>query len=145
MRSTVRSGIEERAMRTPLVHGAAALLLAGTALTTSDAQARGGFGGGGFRGGGFHGAAFRGGGFHGGGFRAAGVARPAFGGYGWRGGYGGYRGYGSWGGYPRYGYYRRGWGYGGGALAAGLIGGAILGAGLSAAATCDPYTGWGCS
>src|SRR3954453_9142039 len=59
---------------------------------------------------------------------------PRFGGYGWRGGY--------WG-YPRYGYYRRGWGYGG-ALAAGLVGGTILGAGLAATTTCDPYTGWGC-
>ena len=81
----------------------------------------------------------------GGGFRAAGFARPAFGGYGWRGGYPRFGGYGYWGGYPRYGYYRRGWGYGGGALAAGLIGGAILGAGLSAATTCDLYSGWGCS
>jgi hypothetical protein len=140
---------EERAMRKSLVLGAAALLaLAGTALTPSDAEARwrgGGFGVGGFRGGGFHGGAFRGGGFYGGGFRAAGFARPAFGGYGWRGGYPRFGGYGYWGGYPRYGYYRRGWGYGGGALAAGLIGGAILGAGLSAATTCDLYSGWGCS
>src|SRR3954451_5525372 len=148
MRSHVMSGTEERDMRKSLVLGAAALLaLAGTTLTLSDAEARGGFGGGGLRGagfGGFHGAAFRGGGFYGGGFRAAGFARPALGGYGWRGGYPRFGGYGSWGGYPRYGYYRRGWGYGG-ALAAGLIGGAVLGAGLSAATTCDPYTGWGCS
>src|SRR5689334_2343598 len=98
-------------MRKSFVLGAAALLaLASTALTPSDAEARGSYG-------------FRGGGFHGGGFRAAGFGRPAFGGYGWRGGfarpgfgYGWRGGYawrdGYWGGYPRYGYYRRGWGWG---------------------------------
>ena len=53
-------------MRKSLVVGAAALLtLAGTVLTSSDAEAR--WRGGGFRGGGFYGGGFRG--FYGGGFR----------------------------------------------------------------------------
>ena len=107
-------------MRKSLVLGAAALLtLTGSVLTPFDAEARP-----------------RWGGVYGGGYRAVGFARPAYR-YGWRGGY--------WGGYPRYGYYRRG--YGGGAVAAGLVGGAILGAGLAAAATnaCDPYYGCGYS
>ncbi len=97
-------------MRKSLILAAALLTLAGTALTPSDAEAR-----------------WRGGGYYGG-FRSVGFARPAFGGFGYRGYYG----------YPRYGYYRRGFGYGG-ALAAGLVGGA----GLSAATACDPYTGCG--
>jgi hypothetical protein len=117
--------------------GFAALLLAGGAtlasIETADAQFKGvGIGyrgaptvvsGPAFRGGG--GFAYRGG-F--GGYRGGGVA--------YRGGWGGYRGA-YYGGYRPY--YRRG--YGGGAVAAGLVGGLALGA--IAASTAYPYGGYG--
>jgi hypothetical protein len=110
--------------KTVLALLAAVTVTAAGLATTTDASARGGFGGGGFRGGGgFHGG-FGGGGFRGGGFRGGGFRGPAFGaigvglGLGLAGAYAGYGypyGYGY--GYDPYyaGYYDNGgYGYGGG-------------------------------
>jgi hypothetical protein len=99
-------------MKKAFLAGAAILAIGAASVEDARAQYRSGI----HRGGG-HGGFYRGGG----------------GGYGgiYRGGYGRYGGY--------YGYRRGGWG-GGGAVAAGLIGGAILG-GLVSNAYAQPYYG----
>ena len=115
-------------MKTLLV-APAALLAAGLFLIPDDASARPGW-----RGGGFHGG-FRGAAFHGG-FRGA-----AFHGgvrHGWHGGFRPGFGYHRAGFYrPHWGYYRRS--YGGFGAGAALATGAIIGAGLAAAASAPYY------